>query len=136
MSKKRGFTLTEVLVVIAVTTLVLALVGGTLVFMTESCGRLIEKSEELLLVSAIEDSMRKQFEDGQIAHISLSDGNIKRGDTVLFKDTGVSQILFNSAKVDNGDICLVRCTLTFTNSSYSFIIGTTDQEFSITLGGN
>ena len=136
MSKKRGFTLTEVLVVIAVTTLVLALVGGTLVFMTESCGGLIEKSEELLLVSAIEDSMRKQFEDGQIAHISLSDGNIKRGDTVLFKDTGVSQIFFNSAKVDNGDICLVRCTLTFTNSSYSFIIGTTDQEFSITLGGN
>ena len=136
MSKKRGFTLTEVLVVIAVTTLVLALVGGTLVFMTESCGRLIEKSEELLLVSAIEDSMRKQFEDGQIAHISLSDDNIKRGDTVLFKDTGVSQILFNSAKVYNGDICLVRCTLTFTNSSYSFIIGTTDQEFSITLGGN
>ena len=136
MSKKRGFTLTEVLVVIAVTTLVLALVGGTLVFMTESCGRLIEKSEELLLVSAIEDSMRKQFEDGQIAHISLSDGNIKRGDTILFKDTGLSRILFNSAKVDNGDICLVRCTLTFTNSSYSFIIGTTDQEFSITLGGH
>ena len=136
MSKKRGFTLTEVLVVIAVTTLVLALVGGTLVFMTESCGRLIEKSEELLLVSAIEDSMRKQFEDGQIAHISLSDGNIKRGDTILFKDTGVSRILFKSAKVDKGDICLVRCTLTFTNSSYSFIIGTTDQEFSIILGGN
>lgn len=127
MSKKRGFTLTEVLVVIAVTTLVLALVGGTLVFMTESCGRLIEKSEELLLVSAIEDSMRKQFEDGQIAHISLSDGNIKRGDTVLFKDTGLSQISFNLVEVE-ADTYIVRCTLIFASSSYySFIVGITDN---------
>lgn len=39
MSKKRGFTLVEILVVVAITTLVLAMVGGLLIFMAEKIGR-------------------------------------------------------------------------------------------------
>lgn len=58
MHKKRGFTLVEVLVVIAVATLVLAMVGGTLVFMATSSGKLIHKAEEITQTQAIEKYLR------------------------------------------------------------------------------
>lgn len=58
MSKKRGFTLVEVLVVIAITTLVFALVGGAMVFLTKSSGDLIHKSEAIIQAQTIEKHLR------------------------------------------------------------------------------
>ena len=58
MTKKRGFTLVEILVVLAITTLVLAMVGGLLIFMADTSGKLIHKSEELMLVQSIETYLR------------------------------------------------------------------------------
>ncbi len=55
MSKRRGFTLVEVLVVVAITTVVLGMVGGLLVFMTNSSRELIVKSEEIMLAQSIEN---------------------------------------------------------------------------------
>lgn len=58
MSKKRGFTLTEVLVVIAITTLIMTMLGTTFVFMATSSGDLIHKSEELTQTQSIETYLR------------------------------------------------------------------------------
>lgn len=58
MSKKRGFTLVEVLVVLAVTTLAFILIGGFLVYLSESSGMLITESEELITAQSIEDYLR------------------------------------------------------------------------------
>lgn len=58
MSKKRGFTLVEVLVVIAITTLVFALVGGTFVFLATSSGDIIHKSEAIIQAQTIEKHLR------------------------------------------------------------------------------
>lgn len=58
MSKKRGFTLVEVLVVIAIATLVFALVGGTFVFLATSSGDLIHKSEAIIQAQTIEKHLR------------------------------------------------------------------------------
>ena len=63
MSKKRGFTLVEVLVVIAITTLVFALVGGAMVFLTISSGDLIHKSEEIIQTQTIEKHLRSLVGD-------------------------------------------------------------------------
>ena len=62
MTKKRGFTLVEILVVLAITTLVLAMVGGLLIFMADTSGKLIHKSEELMLVQSIETYLRGVLE--------------------------------------------------------------------------
>ena len=66
MTKKRGFTLVEILVVLAITTLVLAMVGGLLIFMADTSGKLIHKSEELMLVQSIETYLRGvlEYKDG------------------------------------------------------------------------
>ena len=60
MSKRRGFTLTEIVVVIALTSLVLAMVGGCLYFVSTYSGTLISKSEELTKVQTIETFLRGQ----------------------------------------------------------------------------
>lgn len=72
MSKKRGFTLVEVLVVLAVATLVFILVGGFLVYLTESSGMLIQESEELMTAQSIEDYIR-----GYISLELKKDGAVK-----------------------------------------------------------
>lgn len=66
MTKQRGFTLVEILVVLAITTLVLAMVGGLLIFMADTSGKLIHKSEELMLVQSIETYLRGvlEYKDG------------------------------------------------------------------------
>ena len=130
MSKKRGFTLVEILVVVAITTLVLAMVGGLLIFMAETSGTLIHKSEELMLVQSIESYLRGVYENEGAAsllngNVKLQEGNIKNGDNVIFKDTDLSVF-----RIYLDDEKFVRCELTFEpdgrtqgNHTYDFIIG-------------
>lgn len=140
MHKKRGFTLVEVLVVIAVATLVLAMVGGTLVFMATSSGKLIHKAEEITQTQAIEKYLRgladnkpitvaneKRFTvDGKTYKYDLSDGVLKfyedNHDDPLFefKDTGLKSFNISTEQDD-----FINCQLEYGNNggSYSFIIG-------------
>ena len=137
MSKKRGFTLVEILVVVAITTLVLAMVGGLLIFMAETSGTLIHKSEELMLVQSIESYLRGVYENEGTANllngnIKLQEGNIKNGENVIFKDTGLSQnngfLIYRETGYGNREF--IRCKLVFEpngrtkgNHTYDFIIG-------------
>ncbi len=80
MSKKRGFTLVEMLVVVAITTLVLAMVGGLLIFMAETSGTLIHKSEELMLVQSIETYIRGALlDENKVQPKSISIEDIGNG---------------------------------------------------------
>lgn len=85
MSKKRGFTLVEILVVVAITTLVLAMVGGLLIFMAETSGTLIHKSEELMLVQSIESYLRgallKKVDGKDVQPLSVSINKINKIDS-------------------------------------------------------
>lgn len=96
MTKKRGFTLVEILVVLAITTLVLAMVGGLLIFMADTSGKLIHKSEELMLVQSIETYLRgvleykdddgKVYEPRSISVYSGSDNNLNTFTLTAFYD--------------------------------------------------
>ena len=149
MSKKRGFTLVEILVVVAITTLVLAMVGGLLIFMAETSGTLIHKSEELMLVQSIESYLRGKYEIGVSDLISISyDSNtdcINYGNSVVFKETNLKEFYIyldinNNNEYDVDDLtindlneaseCFIRCKLVFEpngrtqgNHTYDFIIG-------------
>ncbi len=142
MSKKRGFTLTEVLVVIAITTLIMTMLGTTFVFMATSSGDLIHKSEELTQTQSIETYLRSLIEtktndkkspdpdyinglittsgnpDTDIIH--LNDGNLWVNGKVEFKDTGLK--FFEIDKYDK----FIKCKLGYNNDStyeYEFILG-------------
>lgn len=65
MSKRRGFTLVEVLVVIAIASLAFSLIGGFLIYLTETTGRVIDKSEEIMTTQTIKDSIRGVIEKAE-----------------------------------------------------------------------
>ncbi len=151
MSKKRGFTLVEILVVVAITTLVLAMVGGLLIFMAETSGTLIHKSEELMLVQSIESYLRGKYEkDVSDLKLIRYDSNTDcihydNDNSVVFKETNLNEFhiyldINNNNEYDVGDLtindpneaseCFIRCKLIFEpdgrtqgNHTYDFIIG-------------
>ena len=143
MSKRRGFTLTEIVVVIALTSLVLAMVGGCLYFVSTYSGTLISKSEELTKVQTIETYLRGQVQKDEILTlINLDDGiylnsnlgisidkesNLLNGGAVVVKNTGFSNILiFKDTSITNGDQVAIKCQL--------FKEGSTDPDYTFILG--
>lgn len=130
MSKKRGFTLIEVVVVIAITTIVLGMVATLFVFMTNSSRELIVKSEQIMLAQSIENSVRGYAKDegavNLVGKIVLEDEKIihkydtanPNDDKVLFEDTNLSIFLITI----QGDF--VYCTMQFKDATYyNFILG-------------
>ena len=140
MSKKRGFTLVEVLVVIAIATLVFALVGGTFVFLAKSSGDLIHKSEAIIQAQTIEKHLRS---------LDLNDDNKvtfeKANDNTSYKiDSNEQNVRWNSTSkiltingteyegidmfsLSKDDDSFVRCSFTVINNNkttdYTFILG-------------
>lgn len=141
MSKRRGFTLTEIVVVIALTSLVLAMVGGCLYFVSTYSGTLISKSEELTKVQTIETYLRGQVQkNGFTSLINSSDGkqltnnpniyigddlNLINGGAVVVKNTGLSKILI----YQDDSTGFVRCLLKFqSDNEYTFILGIVEKN--------
>ena len=139
MSKKRGFTLVEVLVVIAITTLVFALVGGAMVFLTKSSGDLIHKSEAIIQAQTIEKHLRSFVdESNNIEGLTVGDNNKCTIESVVFEDINNTLKIYGTEyegianftllKTEgNGDDSFVRCTFTIVNNNqsteYTFILG-------------
>lgn len=127
MSKKRGFTLTEVLVVIALTTLIMTMIGTAFVFVGTSSGDLIDKSEELTQTQSIETYLRSLIAKGtdinslitggESDKVKLENGNLVINGKIEFKGTGLKSIEIE--KYDK----FVRCTLKYEKASYDFILG-------------
>lgn len=139
MSKKRGFTLVEVLVVIAITTLVFALVGGAMVFLTKSSGDLIHKSEAIIQAQTIEKHLRSFVdESNNIEGLTVGNNNKCSIESVVFEDSNNTLEIYGTEyegianftllKTEgNGDDSFVRCTFTIVNNNqsteYTFILG-------------
>lgn len=143
MSKKRGFTLVEVLVVIAITTLVFALVGGAMVFLTKSSGDLIHKSEAIIQAQTIEKHLRSFVGDNNKVYFSKIDNNYvlskdkldNPSPNVICNNTS-KDLIINGTKYEGisgfslykkDDDHFVRCTFTIFNNNqsteYTFILG-------------
>ena len=152
MSKRRGFTLTEIVVVIALTSLVLAMVGGCLYFVSTYSGTLISKSEELTKVQTIETYLRGQTGlDNESEYINdenyekLLKFAIENGDLfyqeentekkIIIKNTGFKDLKFELFYIDDDgqrkgyDSTMSRdyfleCQLTsLEGETYTFILG-------------
>ena len=126
--KKKGFTLTEVMVVILVSTLVLAMVGGVMIFITTTTSELIQEAEEIEMAKNIEKYYRNLHNSGNEHldyNLSLENGNIMNDHTgdVIFFYTGLTD--FDILYKDGDDF--VRCKMIFeSGKQFDFIIGTQD----------
>ena len=155
MSKRLGFTLTEIVVVIALTSLVLAMVGGCLYFVSTYSGTLINKSEELTKVQTIETYLRGQVvlkdgtkyidnhdyitkfdidingdlvykEDGQVTKTVIKNTGFKKLEFELFRINDGERETFSSEN-NIGEVFL-ECQLTNSeNETYTFILGIVNE---------
>ena len=118
--KKKGFTLVEVLVVMFVSTLVFATVGGTMVFVTTTTGELIQQAEEIDMAKNIEKYLRSlNYQDISNVKCDESTKDILLDKAVIFADTGL--VNFNI----NDDSDFIRCHMEFESGrQFDFIIAT------------
>ena len=146
MSKKRGFTLTEVLVVLALVTVVFVAVGGLMIYMAQSSGSLIHQSEEIMLTQSIEGYIRGMIThekvelEKMLAPFSIPENKNTEGKLRLengnlydytfsepkevFKDTGLA--VFRIYKEGN----FYKCYMQYESGvEYDFIIGIVKNEW-------
>ena len=145
MQKKSGFTLVEIIVVIAISSIVLTMVGTTMVFMTNVSGDLLEEAEDIDMAKNIEKYLRGLVNDGfspdslimtfpYLNEINKNDvfeidnnGNIKEvsSDKPIFSDTGLVVFYITGKNVDEEDENdFVICYMEFDSGKhFEFILG-------------
>lgn len=137
MSKKRGFTLVEVLVVIAISTIVMITVGSTFVFIATSSGDLIHRSEQLVQAQNIETYLRSIVEDctsadivSELQRVKHEDGYIKCDDKRMIDAEGLKTLLIITEQGKGKDKYFVKCTLEYSDGEkYDFILGISDADY-------
>jgi prepilin-type N-terminal cleavage/methylation domain-containing protein len=143
LQKKKGFTLVEVLVVILISGLVLSMVAGAMIFVTNSSGELIHQAEDIDMAKNIEKYLRNlvdrdledivwtEFEidikgnDRENRYFSIDEsGNfIDNSGQKIFSDTGLTDF---EIKIDNG---IIKCYMKFdSKKEFTFTLGIVKQE--------
>ena len=138
MQKKSGFTLVEIIVVIAISAIVLTMVGTTMVFMTNVSGNLLEEAEDIDMAKNIEKYLRglvddehKTLDELKIFYNKINsvqnnvfeidnDGNIKENTSgkTIFSDTRLSVFSIQ----EEGDF--IKCKMKFkSGKEFEFILG-------------
>ena len=129
LHKKKGFTLIEILVVMLVSTLVLTMVGGTMVFITTRTGELIHNSEEINTAQNIEKYLRYLAQgtddincldinnDSSIIAWNEQNGDINHNGKTVFENTGIT--FFNVWLEDD----FLKCKMKFQSGrEFEFIV--------------
>lgn len=120
-SSKKGFTLIEVLVVMLVSTLVLTMVGGAMVFITTSTNDLIEQSEEIDMAKNIEKYLRSLANQGEnileIIRWNEDEKAIENNGQIVFTDERIAQF-----EIVENDV-FIKCYLEYESGrNFTFII--------------
>ncbi len=95
MNKKNGFTLVELLVAIACTTLVIAMVTGTFIFVNKSNDRIIEKANLYYQVQTVQKYVRSlNLTSEQIVPaFKFENGNVIHNEKLIAADSGITSIV-------------------------------------------
>ena len=121
--KKKGFTLVEVLVVMLVSTIVFALVGGTMFFISTSTNRYIQQSKDIDTAKNIEKYLRTLEKDMDSLEdwnnsIVFIHGDLFYKDRVIFADTNLK-----SFNISSEDETFIKCYMTYPNGlKFEFIV--------------
>ncbi len=134
MKKKKGFTLVELLVVMLISSLILSLVAGTMIFITNSAGRLIQEAEDIDMAKNIEKYLRGLDVEGWNTVDLDDDGNLVFNGEVIFTNTGLTNKDINKdiIEVEDG---FIKCYLKFdSGKEFDFILGINTTTQSTTDG--
>ena len=144
--KKSGFTLVEILVVIAISAIVLTMVGTTMVFMTQMTGDILQEAEDIDMAKNIEKYLRN-FSQDQISEIVEQEytqgnetkfgiflidenGNLKQEGKIIFSDTGLTSFIVDKKDADKDSVYdFIFCKMQFdSGKEFEFILAPIKQE--------
>lgn len=132
--KKKGFTLIEVLVVILISTVILSLVAGSMIFITNSSGDLIQEAEDIDMAKNIEKFLRGlvdnktltlEYIDKLCKGITHNKDNdtLMLNDGVVYSNTGLTRFV-----LDQGED-FVKCKMSFeSGKEFEFILCPTPEN--------
>ena len=125
---KKGFTLVEVLVVILISGLVLSMVAGAMIFVTNSSGDLIHQAEDIDMAKNIEKYVRNLAKENELSKLETRNigeeienelfkidesGNlIDKDNQRIFSDTGLTEFTINS------EGRFIKCSMTFDSGKH------------------
>ena len=137
MQKKSGFTLVEIIVVIAISAIVLTMVGTTMVFMTNVSGDLLEEAEDIDMAKNIEKYLRNSIKNKTISTgtyiideqeenfeaFQIENNNIVEDGKIIFSDTRLEVF---TIKEDAG---FIECYMRFgSGKEFEFTLGIAEEE--------
>ncbi len=95
MKEKKGFTLVELLVALACTTLVIAMVTGTFIFVNKSNDKIIEKANLYYQVQTVQKYVRSlNLTEGKIEPaFKRENGNIIHNEKLIAADSDITSII-------------------------------------------
>ena len=140
VEKRRGFTLVEMLVVILVSTLLLTVLAGTMIYITNTIGDFIKKAEEIEIARNIEKHFRdinindiiadfNNENDGidvcQKYGVNESSDLINESGEIIFYNTGLK--IFKIYR--NTDSNVVKCYMKYDSGiEFEFVVGIIDTK--------
>ncbi len=145
VEKRRGFTLVEVLVVILVSTLLLTVLAGTMIYITTTVGDFIQRAEEIEIAKNIEKYFRSIDINDLTVDLNNEDNNVEvyenyiitessdlihKSGEVIFYDTGLEEFEISR----NTDSNVVKCYMKFHSGvEFEFVVGIIDKENGVSL---
>ena len=134
MKKKKGFTLVELLVVMLISSLILSLVAGTMIYITNSAGRLIQEAEDIDMAKNIEKYLRGLSKE-DLELIKLEDSNLIK---YVKEDSDNFEIIFTNTGLLKYYLeydVFIKCHLKFdSGKEFDFILGINTTTQSTTDG--
>ena len=131
---KKGFTLVEVLVVILISGLVLSMIAGAMIFVTNSSGDLIHQAEDIDMAKNIEKYLRNLVKENELSLLVTRNTN-NEIENDLFKIDESGNLIDNSGQKIFSDTGLIEFKISneggFVKCSMTFDSG---KHFEFTLG--
>lgn len=113
---KKGFTLVEVIVALACSTIVLSTIVGSFIFMKKMNTELMNRTGNLYKLRIVRTYINKNYVEGMT--FTYDDGTIMCGDEVVVKNSLIYNISFEK---DSYTICRIMYNEN-SNKEYKFIV--------------
>ncbi len=132
---KKGFTLVELLVTIACSSVILLTLTGSIIFITKVNNNLVNKSSNLYKINLVKEYILDNYEDYGVSSVSCTNGNVyftKNNESEtkeIVTNSLITEIIFNKENEINGiktKNTYIVCKILYNDTKdkeYKFIVG-------------
>lgn len=134
INAKKGFTLVELLVTIACSSVILLTLTGSIIFITKVNNNLVNKSSNLYKINLVKEYILDNYEDYGVSSVSCTNGNVyfKQNNESETKEivtnSLITEIIFNEENEINGintEKTYIVCKILYNDTKdkeYKFIV--------------